>query len=281
MNETTTPAPAPEDDLKARAAALTREMLAPLTEGAAALTSAAESLAAAARPAAPAAGPPVKTAEQLKAEFDQIATEKGTGAAFEFYNQQVAGPLAMAIVNQSAGHVAKMQKAVAEKDPELKPLMRRYSKEIAETAKAKGDAWLAENGYEGIVRDIAGRDPKYQEEREAAIRKAAVEEYQAAHPLPGAPGPTQEGVSPAPVSAPAPPPKPDADLASIPVTAEELEVGKTLFNMNKTQIQQQKKEVAAWTQKAGGVIGIKRLGGVPICDFKDIGLPEPATLGGE
>jgi hypothetical protein len=271
--------PKPEDDLKARAEALTREMTGTLQEGVNALTSAAESLAASVKPTPATAA--VKSAEQMKAEFDQIAAEKGTGAAFEFYNQQVAGPLAMAIVEQSAAHVAKMQKAVAEKDPELKPLMRRYGKEIAEVAKAKGTAWVAENGYEGLVRDIAGRDPKYQEEREAAIGKKALEEYQAAHPAPGAPGPTQEGVHVGPVVLPSKPATPDADLSAIPVSAEELEVGRTLFGMDKKSIQTQKKEISEWTQKAGGVIGLKKLGGTPICSYADIGLPEPLVVGGE
>jgi len=108
-----------------------------------------------------------------------------------------------------------------------------------------------------------------------------VEKYQIDHPAPGAPGPSQEGVHPGPITAPAAPAKPEADLAAIPVTAEELEVGATLFGMSKKDIQIQKKEVADWKVRAGGVIGLKKMGGTPICSYADIGLPEPTTLGGE
>lgn len=277
-----TPVPAPQKEaLDERVVALVREMTGPTTEAATRLAEAADRMSASRE--TPQAMGPQKTAEQVRAEFDQIANEKGTGAALEFYSQSIVGPAAMAIVGQTAGHVAKLQKQVAEKDPELKPLMRRYSKEIAEAVRGRGgDSWIAENGYEGLVREIAGKDPKYVEEKDAALKKTAVDEYIAAHPQPGAPGPSQEGVSIVPVVAsPTPKPNDDAALAAIQITAEEMEVAGPVFGMTKRDAQIQKQEIAAWTVKAGGKIGLKKMGGVPICSYAEIGLPEPRTIGGE
>jgi hypothetical protein len=202
----------------------------------------------------------------------------------EFYNQAVALPLASAIVSQASSHAARLQRSLAEKDAELGPLMKRYKKEVAEVAKARGDGYLAENGYDSIVREIAGADPKFQAESRKAIEDAAVAtartEWEKQHPTPGSPAPYQEGVHTAPITSPSAPSTPAADLAAIEVTPEELSVGAEVFGIGKQDIQLQKKEIKEWKARLGGPAGIKRAGGIPICSYADIGLPEPTSAGG-
>lgn len=216
--------------------------------------------------AAPAFGP-----EQI----DSIAAEKGTGAALVEYTRNVIVPL----FNSQTAQGARQAKRDAQRDPEIGPLMKRYGPQIDAKIKSLGitDAFLAEHGYDGIARSVAAEDPKFFDEQVEA-RVAERLKTAPAAPAPTAPAvrvrPTEPVSTGAPRSAaPRSAPSDDERIALIEVGAGEEKRAREQFGMTKRDVQRQRFEIAREVEKHGE-LGIRKMGGVPICSLADLGLSE-------
>lgn len=217
--------------------------------------------------AAPAFGP-----EQI----DSIAAEKGTGAALVEYTRNVIVPL----FNSQTAQGARQAKRDAQRDPEIGPLMKRYGPQIDAKIKSLGitDAFLAEHGYDGIARSVAAEDPKFFDEQVEARVAERLKTTPAAPSTPSAPAvrvrPTEPVSTGAPRSAaPRSAPSDDERIAQIEVGAGEEKRAREQFGMTKRDVQRQRYEIAREVEKHGE-LGIRKMGGVPICSLADLGLSE-------
>jgi hypothetical protein len=169
-----------------------------------------------------------------------------------------------------------MNRRMAERDPDMGPLMKRYSKQIDTKIRDLNitDAYLSQYGYEGIARAVASEDPAYLEERATVIADKKIAERdaaaaKAAKPAPAARTPV-EGVHAGSVSAPrAPAATEEAAIRAVEVSAADVEQGRLLFGMSEDDIKRQRWEIQQQEARYGA-FGIKQLGGVPICELSDI-----------
>ena len=238
--------------------------------------------AAAAVPVAPVApAPPV---EPLSKE--RLDAAGSTGEALELFAREGLMPVVM----DTNTKLSNVRKESAEKDAQIGPLMKRYSKEIAaEATKRGGVLHTAEHGFESLALEIAYRDPKYRQEIvDAEVTKKLAEEKatEAAAaaaaaatpgvPAPSVPAPAVEGVHAGPVApaAPAAAPTEEQEIAKIEVSDEDVEFNREAYGLKKEDIQRQRWEIAREYKKRGA-LGIQQLGGMPVCSLAAVGIPEP------
>jgi hypothetical protein len=169
---------------------------------------------------------------------------------------------------------AKLQRQAAESDPKLGPLMKRFSKQIDAKAKELGlnDAYFAEKGFAAVARMVAAEDDTYFEER---VTEEVGKRAPASAPAPATtPKVKQEGVYSGPASNPPAGAESTEDaIRKIKVDPEEAKVA-DLMGLTTEDIKVQKYEIEQQSKKYGGEKGFKRIGGIPVVSFKDMGLPE-------
>lgn len=210
-----------------------------------------------------------------KEEMTKVADEKGVGEVLQNYSETVVGPVAMALVAQNA----RLRKELAASDPVLKKILNKYPKQVDEKIKALGlnDATLAERGYGDVIRAVAAElDPSLLMPEPAPEAKKP-EPVVAPAPAPAAPAVVTpvESVYSGPVSAPPTPSKGvDEQIAEVKVEPREAKFMRDNFDMSEGEVKKQRYEIAKAYEKYGED-GIKRIGGVPVCSFGDMGLPEP------
>jgi hypothetical protein len=225
------------------------------------------------------ATPAAPTKEPLRpADLDKLASEQGAGAAFSAFTNEVLMPMQAANVKTAV----QFNRSLVQRDAELGPLMARYKDQIATKIKDEGitDIYLAQHGFEGLIRSIAGQDPAYINEladKKMAEKVAAANAAAANQPKPPTPTPPRvasETVNRSPAAPPAAPnPATDeaAAIAAIEVDPQQEQILGALCGMDKGDIQKQKHEIAKWEQRLGP-LGVAQAGGIPICEFDEIGL---------
>lgn len=224
-----------------------------------------------------AAQPQAPTVEQFTANLNEVAQDgKNVGGAVTAGLQQVVP----AVLATQAKTAAGLQKKLAKQDPELAPLMKRYEKQVAERIKREGisDFYLAENGYDALLKAAAAEDPTYQQEQVEERAKKLHEEWKAAQvpaaPAPAAPRPPVEApVTHKASAAPATPPSEEEAIRAIELTPEEIEEGRRFFHMTPGDIKRQRYEIRQMYKKYGE-FGIRQQGGVPVCSLEEVGLTE-------
>jgi hypothetical protein len=228
------------------------------------------------------------TRESILKRLDDAGKE-GAGKFAEALAETVLMPAQM----QNVRHAAQLNRRVAEGSATIGPLYKRFKDAVeARATELGGDAYIAEKGLEGVIRAVAAEDPAYTEEvvesrlqaRIAAIEaekaKKQAEAAASAAAAAGARPPTETvhaGAAPAPASAA---PSEADEIARIAISDEDAKLGRAIFRMTPGEIRVQRHQIAKMEAKYG-VIGIKQLGGVPICELRDCvvdtnGRPYPA-----
>lgn len=232
----------------------------------------AESIASAV-PSAPRA--PANSPEAVLEELEK-AGQKGAAEYTKALAEKVLTPMQLGYVSQ----MAAMNRRVAEADPEIGPLMRKYGKQVDEHVRKHGigDAYLAQYGYSAIAKSVAADDPAYVEEKARVRADAMIAEWKAKNPTTKPPaGPAVETVHAGPVGTPpsATPSEEDA-IKSIEVSRAEEELARRVWRMTPNDVRKQRYEIAKAVEKYGE-FGLREIGGTPICSFADMragGTPE-------
>jgi 2-oxoglutarate dehydrogenase E2 component (dihydrolipoamide succinyltransferase) len=231
------------------------------------------------RVSAPQVVQPVAAAPLTEAELTKIADERGVGAAITEHIKRVEAPAFMSLLSQNAN----LQRKNAERDPMLGKVLKKYGKEVEAKIRELGinDAYLAEKGYDSIVKLVAAEnDPALlMPDAPAPTAPAPAPKAPAAPAAPApvivAPLPSAEGVYNGPVvSTPAPNRSVEDEIRAVPVERREVDFVRDVFDMTEADLKKQRYEMQQNTKKYGED-GLKRIGGMPICTFGDIGFPEP------
>lgn len=237
-------------------------------------------LAAEIRKPAPATPP---SREALLKDLDE-AGKKGAGE----YTKALADNVLVPMQASNVRAAAQINRRIVEKDSAVGPLYKRYRKEVeARAAELGGDAYIAEKGLESVIRSVAAEDPAYVEElaetranakiaeREAAAKAATEKEEQEKAARAAAARPPVEkvhaGAAPAPS---APEASEEEEIKAIQVTDADADIARRVFRITANDVRQQRHQIAKMEKKYGA-LGIRQLGGIPICTMADIGLPEP------
>lgn len=227
----------------------------------------------------PAPVQPVAQAPLTEAELTKIADERGVGAAITEHIKRVEAPAFMSLLAQNAS----LQKTNASRDPVLGKIMKKYGKEVDAKIRELGvnDAYLAEKGYDSIIRLVAAEnDPAMLMPEVPAPAASAPAPKPAPVATPAAPAVVQppmsvEGVYSGPVVAtPTPSRSEEEEIRAVPVERREVAFVSEHFDMTEGDLKKQRYEITQINKKYGED-GLKRIGGTPICSFKDIGFPEP------
>ena len=233
------------------------------------------------RVSAPQTVQPVAAAPLTEAELTKIADERGVGAAITEHIKRVEAPAFMSLLAQNAN----LQRKNAERDPMLGKVLKKYGKEVEAKIRELGinDAYLAEKGYDSIVKLVAAENdpallmPDAPAPNAPAPAPAPKAPAAPAAPAPAivAPLPSAEGVYNGPVVAtPAPNRSVEDEIRAVPVERREVDFVRDVFDMTEADLKKQRYEMQQNTKKYGED-GLKRIGGMPICTFGDIGFPEP------
>jgi len=238
------------------------------------------------KPAAPPA-PPAPSRDDLMKRLDD-AGAKGAGK----YTEELVSTVLMPMQGQNIRAAAQLNRRIAEKDPDVGRLYKRYRDKVeARATELGGDIYIAEKGLESVIRSVASEDPAYIDEiadarvaekiaarDAAAAAEAAKKAAEAAAAAPARRPPTETihtGVVGAPAAAA---PSEEEAIRAIEISDEDAALAKTIFRMTPTDVKRQRHEIAKMERKYGP-IGIKNLGGVPICELRDMktgsGAPYP------
>jgi len=230
----------------------------------------------AAKPLTPEPAPQSQLTEE---RLNEVAQEYGIGAAMKILAVEGMVPMQM----QNYNLLAKRNLRDVEKDSELGGWAKEHRAEIDAKVKADGISaqYLAEHGYEGVVRSLRDLDPTV---REAEI-KAEVDRQLAERVAAGGYVPTPIRTPP-PVGRPGAPPAlgsppvnltsqqtRDEAIAAVEMSAQDVDFQKRYFRLTPEQAKRQRYEREA-LEKKHGEHGLKALGGYPICTLTDLGIPE-------
>jgi hypothetical protein len=227
----------------------------------------------------PAAAPAVPAVDLSAEGLDRMAKEQGVGKVMQAVGQHVLLPMQ----EQAYDLAIKANRRLVEKDPELGKWAKKHKAAVDAAIKADPRR-AAEDGVDGIVRSLRDGDSEFQNERvEAEVqRRLAEEKAKAPEPVPGpylTPAPRVPVDRPAPVSAPSASPATapttlSAEIASIPVSDEEVAEFRRLVPGGTKEDIQIHRHARLQAQK--DMVQYNRQGGVPICSLEEIGqAPRP------
>jgi hypothetical protein len=234
-------------------------------------------------PAQPAPEP--MTEESL----NKLADDKGVGAVIKEVGEKVLGPMHAHNLKLAADR----ERRFIEKDADVGKWARENRKVIDAKIKSDGitDQYIAEHGYEKIVEQLRLEDPDVRnadvEARAQVLLDAKIKELQEKGELPTSDA-TNTPASAATVAAypvdrpgvaPTASPKPKAKteeqaIAAVKIPAEELEFGRRYFHMSPADMQKQRYERQQLEAKYGEM-GLKAMGGYPVCSLASLGIPDP------
>lgn len=222
---------------------------------------------------APVAPAPVYNEEKVRRDVEELGLPKGTEKLLLDFARNVVLPQQA----NALATAARARRTEALVDPKLAPLMKRYGTKVDEFIKSEGitDAYLAEKGYGRILSVLAAEDSDYEKERvEARAQELAKELAKPAaspSPTPHGRAPLETAAPPAPVRAAASATEED-ELRSIEVNTQDEEsarkLGLTVTDIRKQRLYERK------VTKRYGERGLQVLGGMPVMDITEMGIPE-------
>jgi hypothetical protein len=252
-----------------------------------------DSIRKAATDAASAAPPPTPAmpapAPMTEESLNKLADDKGVGAVIKEVGEKVLGPMHAHNLKLAADR----ERRFIEKDPDVGDWAKDNKKTIDAKIKADGitDQYIAEHGYESIVQQLRLADPDVRnadvEARAQVLLDAKIKDMQEKGELPTADATNtpvsaataaaypvdRPGTAPRAVTAPKAKSEEQA-IAAVQIPAEELEFGRRYFHMSPADMQKQRYERQQLEAKYGEM-GIKAMGGYPVCTLESLGIPDP------
>ena len=225
---------------------------------------------------APVAPAPTFTPETLKALCDEKGLPEGTHDVFMEFAKNVIYPMYQGNITKQA----KDAKREVLRDAKLGPAYTKHEAAIKVLMKEQGvnDAYIAEHGFERLVKLAAAEAGDFSVFPNAPASAAPVAPATpgatppvvpavAGPPAPPPPRPPVEGVAPI-TTAPVlnQPTTREEEIRAVEVTREEVDENRKIWGLSEGDLKTQRYEIAQW-KKELGPIGLRQVGGVPVCSL--------------